>query len=112
MRKSWRRSERKSVDWLAYYERRGGVKFWGHPVDDLSEGGGFLRTSRPLPPGQRFELVLVHKERSCCLKTRVEVMWRGRKSRHRGMGVRFEHNHLSRKALHDLIVEIEGQDHP
>ncbi|MEO1267329.1 MAG: PilZ domain-containing protein [Myxococcota bacterium] len=104
-----RRGKRERVDWLAYYEQRGESSFWGHPVEDLSEGGGFLRTSRPLPPGQRFELVLVDKGRSCCVQTRAEVVWRGRKNRHRGMGIRFEHNRISRTALRDLVHDIGQQ---
>ena len=96
-----RDAERKTADWVAFYEQDGaGYRL---PVHDLSEGGGFFRTTRPVPPGTFLDLVLVSRRDRLHVSLPGQVVWRGRKDRHRGMGVRFAHNRASLGEMRDVI---------
>lgn len=60
-------------------------------VDSLSEGGVFIRTGRPLPPGT--ELVMdIHLDdgEEAPIRVKGKVVWDRLVGRQDGMGVRFE----------------------
>lgn len=102
---SWKRGrdhERGDADWVALYEvpERGSFR---NPVQDLSVGGTFLRTSKPMEPGTYFDVVLVSRQDASYVKLPAQVVWRGRKERHRGMGVRFAHNRTTLREMRNLF---------
>jgi Tfp pilus assembly protein PilZ len=102
-----RYGERREGGWKAFYERQDGGGYL-NPVDDLSVSGSFLRTSRPLQPGARLELLLVSPDERRWVQMPAEVVWSGRKRRHRGMGVRFLHAQGSERAVRDLVAREAG----
>jgi Tfp pilus assembly protein PilZ len=89
--------------WVAYYQRPGHHGTWLNPVVDISVGGTFLRTSTPMKPGETFEVILISKNDPTCISTEAEVVWAGRKERHRGMGLRFRHNRTSLAVMREMI---------
>lgn len=99
-----RDGERSQGRWMAFYERQDGGGYL-NPVDDLSVSGSFLRTSRPLEPGARLELMLVCEAERRWVQMPAEVVWKGRKRRHRGMGVRFLHARGSEHAVRELVAQ-------
>ena len=101
--KSGRSDERNDADWVALYEvpERGSFR---NPVQDLSVGGTFLRTSKPMAPGTYFDVVLVSREDAKYVRVPAQVVWRGRKDRHRGMGVKFAHSRASIREMRSLFT--------
>jgi Tfp pilus assembly protein PilZ len=99
---SGREDERNNADWVALYEvpDRGSFR---NPVQDLSVGGTFLRTSKPMEPGTNFDVVLISREDCSYVRVPAQVVWRGRKDRHRGMGVRFTHNRSTMREMRSLF---------
>lgn len=100
-----RRQARIPVAWMAYYQRpEDEGRGWSHPVRDLSLSGGFLQTSAPLAPGASFEVVLLSSSGPLhSVRTRAEVMWRGRKEEGQGMGVRFAHDSDTEARLEAIL---------
>jgi Tfp pilus assembly protein PilZ len=96
-----RRSERNQGAWVAFYESEEGSYL--NPVQDLSASGSFLRTSRPLRPGTKLEILLVNRAREAWVQMPAEVVWQGRKARHRGMGLRFLHRGDSLQAMRQVM---------
>ena len=97
-----RTHDRTDADWVALYEvpDRGSFR---NPVQDLSVGGTFLRTSKPMEPGTYFDVVLVIRQNASYVRLPAEVVWSGRKDRHRGMGVRFDHSRASMGEMRALF---------
>ena len=59
-------------------------------VIDLSPGGLFVRTSKPLPIGTEVELEVVVADEDPPLHVRGKVIWlRSKKGPHEGMGIQF-----------------------
>jgi type IV pilus assembly protein PilZ len=59
-------------------------------VTDLSPGGLFVRTSRPLPIGTEVDLEVVLAEADPAFTVRGKVVWlRGVKDKQEGMGIQF-----------------------
>ena len=94
--------DRNDADWVALYEvpERGSFR---NPVQDLSVGGTFLRTSKPMPPGTNFDVVLVSRHDASYVRLPAQVVWSGRKDRHRGMGVRFAHSRVSMNEMRAIF---------
>jgi len=101
--KSGRIAKRFNPNFVAFYESDDKGVAWSNPVDDLSVGGAFLRTSHPLELGSHFDILLADKRDPVWVRARAEVVWCGRKNRHRGMGVRFSHTRKSMGAMRSLI---------
>lgn len=95
---------RRPDGWVAYYQRPNQHGTWLNPVTDISVGGTFLRTSSPMEPGATIELILISKDDPTLISTEAEVVWAGRKDRHRGMGLRFRHNRTSLAAMQSMMV--------
>ena len=95
--------DRAKRDWVALYEDSSGGTF-RNPIQDLSAGGIFLRTSRPLSPGTDIDVVLVSLRESKFIRLPGQVVWRGRKERHRGMGVKFDHSTGTLNAMRDALT--------
>jgi uncharacterized protein (TIGR02266 family) len=59
-------------------------------VTDLSPGGLFVRTSKPLPIGTEVELEVCIADEDPPMHVRGKVIWlRGKKGPHEGMGIQF-----------------------
>ena len=84
-------------------------KFFTGFAENLSEGGMFIATTKPLRPGTTLFLEFLLPDSSLRVKTRAEVMWSRKipkSSVHkRGMGLKFEE--LSRKDREKINIMIE-----
>lgn len=103
---SGRIAKRFTPNFVAFYESHEQGVAWTNLVDDLSVGGAFLRTSQPLPTGTHFDVLLADKRDPVWVRARAEVVWNGRKNRHRGMGIKFEHTRKSMGAMRSLIQHL------
>ncbi len=84
-------------------------KFFTNFAENLSEGGMFISTNRPLNPGTTLFLEFLLPNSSLRIKTRAEVMWsrtdpKSPKEK-RGMGVRFEDLSQEDKAKINHMIE-------
>lgn len=109
---SGRIARRLRPDFMAFYETAGDGASWSNPVVDLSVGGVFLRTSKPLAPGTTVDLLLADRSRPLWVRARARVVWSGRKDQHRGMGVRFEHTPRSQASMCELVARLNEADQP
>ncbi len=74
-----------------YWTREG---FFSDLVEDISEGGMFIVTPKPLSPGTRLRIQIKHPDTRNTLLLKGEVVWNRTTSyspnEQRGMGIRFE----------------------
>lgn len=74
-----------------YWTREG---FFSDLVEDISEGGMFIVTPKPLSPGDRLRIQIKHPETRSCLLLKGKVVWCRTTSyspdEQRGMGIQFE----------------------
>jgi len=78
-------------------------------AENLSEGGMFISTNRPLDPGTTLFVEFLLPDSSVTVKTRAEVTW-SRKSpksaeKKRGMGIKFEELSNQDKSRINVMVE-------
>ena len=107
MSSNGRIARRFAPDFVAFYQTDDHGLAWSNPVVDMSVGGVFLRTSKPLPPGTSFDVLLTDKKDPVWVRAKAKVMWNGRKCRHRGMGIRFEHTRKSMGAMRSLLSYLK-----
>ena len=84
-------------------------KFFTGFAENLSEGGMFISTSRPLQPGATLFLEFLLPDSSLKVKTRAEVMWSRKDPKSprekRGMGLRFEELSRDDRAKINMMIE-------
>lgn len=90
MSESDRRHERESVKFNLLFED--GEHFDVATVENVSEGGLFLRTAQPLPPGSEIVLIPLGAAEDLMPEVKARVVWRapllGSENQY-GMGVEF-----------------------
>ena len=89
--------------------------FFADYAKNISKGGTFIRTSKPLDVGTEFVFVLSIPEQSAQLQLRGEVMWtvdesRATEDRPAGMGIRFRFaKDDERKGLESFVEKLMSE---
>lgn len=88
-------------------------------TENISRGGAFIRTRRPLPPGTRLQLEIIVAGVPVLLKMRGRVAWVNPPTgtKHRpdlptGMGVKFIFPDESTRLMMEALVERLEQEQP
>ncbi len=83
--------------------------FFTNFAENLSEGGMFISTNRPLSPGTTLFLEFLLPDTSLKVKTRAEVMWSRSNAKSptekRGMGIRFQELSREDKAKINIMLQ-------
>ncbi len=83
-------------------------------AENLSEGGMFISTNRPLSPGTTLFLEFLLPDSSLKIKTRGEVMWSRKDPKShvekRGMGIRFEELSREDRAKINTMIQRMKQE--
>ena len=84
--------------------------FFADYTKNISKGGTFIRTSKPLPPGTEFVFVLTVPKLETPLRLNGEVVWTVDPSRETeempaGMGIRFRYRDDAEREETESIVE-------
>ncbi len=84
--------------------------FFADYTKNISKGGTFIRTQKPLPPGTEFVFVLIVPKLDDPLKLNGEVMWtteptRATDDQPPGMGIRFKYRDDDERRVTEEIVE-------
>ena len=100
--------ERAPIELRVEYRRLN--SFFADYTKNISKGGTFIRTSKPLPPGTEFVFVLVIPKLGEPLRLHGEVMWTNDPSRATerepaGMGIRFRHRDDDERRATEEVVE-------
>jgi len=116
-------SERREMDRLPIelrVEYRRLNSFFADYTKNISKGGTFIRTAKPLPPGTEFVFVLIIPKLEEPLRLNGEVVWTTDPSRATddepaGMGIRFKYiDDAERQQTEDIVeslVKNELGDH-
>ncbi|HZU82358.1 MAG TPA: TIGR02266 family protein [Polyangiaceae bacterium] len=105
-----RASPRHAITLRVDYKRMN--TFFADYAKNISKGGTFIRTSKPLDIGTEFVFVLSIPGQSEHLQLRGEVMWtveerQASDERPAGMGIRFRFEDVAeRKALEDFVAKL------
>lgn len=84
--------------------------FFADYTKNISKGGTFIRTSKPLPPGTEFVFVLIIPKLDEPLRLNGEVVWtteptRATEEDPAGMGIRFKYLDDAERHVTEDIVE-------
>jgi type IV pilus assembly protein PilZ len=84
--------------------------FFADYTKNISKGGTFIRTAKPLPPGTEFVFVLTVPKLETPLRLNGEVVWtvEGEKATEEspaGMGIRFRYRDDGEREATEAIVE-------
>lgn len=114
-------SERRGVDRLPIelrVEYRRLNSFFADYTKNISKGGTFIRTAKPLPPGTEFVFVLIIPKLPEPLRLNGEVVWttdpaRATEEEPPGMGIRFKYvddaeRHATEEIVEALVKEELG----
>jgi len=94
--------------------------FFADYTKNISKGGTFIRTAKPLPPGTEFVFVLIIPKLPEPLRLNGEVVWtvepaRASDDNPPGMGIRFKYvDDAEREATEEIVgklVKMELGDH-
>jgi type IV pilus assembly protein PilZ len=103
-----RQSERAAVTLKVDYKRLN--TFFADYTKNISKGGTFIKTSKPLPIGTEFVFVLSLPSQHEQLNLLGEVVWiveEGDSDKQPGMGIRFKFkNDIERAAVHDFVERL------
>jgi type IV pilus assembly protein PilZ len=108
-----RESPRHAITLRVDYKRMN--TFFADYAKNISKGGTFIRTSKPLDIGTEFVFVLSIPEQTEQLELRGEVMWtvdesRADEQRPAGMGIRFKFIHDSeRQELEQFVARLMSE---
>jgi type IV pilus assembly protein PilZ len=108
-----RTSPRHAITLRVDYKRMN--TFFADYAKNISKGGTFIRTNKPLDVGTEFVFVLSIPEQSEQLQLRGEVMWtvderRATSERPPGMGIRFRFaDDEERKRLESFVEELMSE---
>lgn len=106
-------SERREMDRLPIelrVEYRRLNSFFADYTKNISKGGTFIRTAKPLPPGTEFVFVLIIPKLEEPLRLNGEVVWtteptRATDEEPAGMGIRFKYVDDDERRQTEEIVE-------
>jgi type IV pilus assembly protein PilZ len=86
--------------------------FFADYTKNISKGGTFIRTAKPLPPGTEFVFVLIVPKLGEPLRLNGEVVWttepaRATEENPPGMGIRFKYvDDAERKVTEDIVEKL------
>ena len=86
--------------------------FFADYTKNISKGGTFIRTAKPLPPGTEFVFVLTIPKLETPLRLNGEVVWtvdpdRATEEMPAGMGIRFRYvDDAERTATEDVVEKL------
>jgi type IV pilus assembly protein PilZ len=112
-------SDRREVDRLPIelrVEYRRLNSFFADYTKNISKGGTFIRTSKPLPPGTEFVFVLTIPRLSEPLRINGEVMWVtdpaiATDEKPAGMGIRFRYaDDREREAVESVVERLVKEE--
>lgn len=112
-------SERRGVDRLPIelrVEYRRLNSFFADYTKNISKGGTFIRTAKPLPPGTEFVFVLIIPKLPEPLRLNGEVVWTTDPSRATeedpaGMGIRFKYlDDAERNVTEDIVERLVKEE--
>jgi type IV pilus assembly protein PilZ len=90
--------------------------FFADYTKNISKGGTFIRTAKPLPPGTEFVFVLTVPKLGEPLRLNGEVVWtvdpaRASEENPAGMGIRFKYGDDGEREATEQVVEhlIKGE---
>jgi len=112
-------SDRRGVDRLPIelrVEYRRLNSFFADYTKNISKGGTFIRTAKPLPPGTEFVFVLIIPKLPEPLRLNGQVVWTTDPSRATeedpaGMGIRFKYvDDAERSATEDIVERLVKEE--
>ena len=98
-----RADERRPIELKVEYKRLN--TFFADYTKNISKGGTFIRTGKPLPVGTRFLFKLGVPTRSEPFELLGEVVWSQGDVAEAGMGIRFVYNDDSQRFSFEDLVE-------
>jgi type IV pilus assembly protein PilZ len=114
-----RRGERASIELVIRYQRLNA--FFADYARNISRGGTFVATTKPLPKDTEFRFLLDVPQLSEGISLRARVMWtierdQATKANPAGMGIQFQYTDDDERArleqfVEELIVEHLGPLH-
>ncbi|MGZ3418318.1 MAG: TIGR02266 family protein [Polyangiales bacterium] len=102
--------ERVPIELRVEYRRLN--SFFADYTKNISKGGTFIRTAKPLPPGTEFVFVLIVPKLGEPLRLNGEVVWttepaRATEENPPGMGIRFKYvDDAERKLTEDVVEKL------
>ena len=108
-----RHDERHPITLRVDYKRMN--TFFADYAKNISKGGTFIRTNKPLDIGTEFNFVLSIPSRSEQLQLRGEVVWivteeQATGDKQPGMGIRFKFDHDDeRQKVHDFVERLMAE---
>ncbi|MBI2393549.1 MAG: TIGR02266 family protein [Deltaproteobacteria bacterium] len=112
-------SDRRQVDRLPIelrVEYRRLNSFFADYTKNISKGGTFIRTAKPLPPGTEFVFVLIIPKLEEPLRLNGEVVWttdpsRATDEQPAGMGIRFKYlDDAERRVTEDIVERLVKEE--
>src|SRR3954470_14758169 len=79
--------------------------FFADYTKNISKGGTFIKTKKPLPIGTRFLFKLTIPHREDAFELLGEVVWSSGEGEEPGMGIRFIYTDDSQRADFESVVE-------
>ena len=79
--------------------------FFADYTKNISKGGTFIKTKKPLPIGTRFLFKLSVPNREAPFELLGEVVWSKAEAEEPGMGIRFIYNSDTQRADFEGVVE-------
>lgn len=79
--------------------------FFADYTKNISKGGTFIKTKKPLPIGTRFLFKLTVPQRETPFELLGEVVWSKADAEEPGMGIRFIYNDERQRADFEGVVE-------
>lgn len=98
-----RKSERIPIELRVDYPQLN--SFFADYARNISKGGTFIRTDRPLPPGTLFHFRLTVPKRDEPFALLGEVIWSRKDGDEPGMGIRFVYRSEEEKMRLEQLVE-------
>jgi len=79
--------------------------FFADYTKNISKGGTFIKTKKPLPIGTRFLFKLTIPQRDAAFELLGEVVWSNAEGDEPGMGIRFIYSDESQRDAFEEVVE-------
>lgn len=84
--------------------------FFADYTKNISKGGTFIKTKKPLPIGTRFLFKLTVPQREAAFELLGEVVWSNAEGDEPGMGIRFIYSDEAQRDAFEEVVEALMSD--
>ena len=98
-----RSSQRRPIELKVEYKRLN--TFFADYTKNISKGGTFIKTKKPLPVGTRFLFKLTVPKRDSPFELLGEVVWSNGQAAEPGMGIRFIYSDDRQRGEFEAVVE-------